>query len=96
MVLATFARVYGILTGHAVMMDRHTTFQLNRPAQFSVRPALFLALCRFTLKNATLTIVTKKFLSDLVDAAGDRGFVLPDPLPALGRHASPQLERGHN
>jgi hypothetical protein len=43
-----------------------------------------------------LTIVTKKFLSDLVDAAGGRGFVLPDPIPALGRHASSQLERGHN
>jgi glycosyltransferase involved in cell wall biosynthesis len=96
MILATIACLYGVLTGNAVIVDRHTTFLLNRPVKFSVKRAVFLALHRFTLRHATLTIVTNTFLSDLVDAAGGRGFVLPDPIPELVRHGSPQLEKGPN
>ncbi len=89
MVLAVLACVYGLVSGTRVVVDRHTTFLLNKPRTFSIRRSIFLALSRFTLRRADLTIVTNQFLADLVVAAGGRAVVLPDPIPSLVPTSTP-------
>ena len=96
MVLAALACSYGMLTGNVVVVDRHTTFLLNKPKRLSVRRTVFLALHRFTLRTASLTIVTNDYLANLVRQEGGRPIVLADPLPSLSPTAAPPLQGQRN
>lgn len=83
MFLATLACVYGMVSGVYVVVDRHTTFRLNKPHSGSFKIWGFMRLHYFTLRTADLTIVTNDFLAKLVEEVGGRPFVLPDALPTL-------------
>ncbi|CAN5541612.1 hypothetical protein BH09GEM1_BH09GEM1_01800 [soil metagenome] len=96
MILSSIACIYGLVAQATVVVDRHTTFLINKPTDFSVRRTLFLVFHRFTLRAATLTLVTNDHLAGLVRAAGGRAFVLPDPLPVLSPTALPRLEGTKN
>ncbi|WP_216499824.1 glycosyltransferase family protein [Geomonas diazotrophica] len=94
MILAAVACLYRIFTGRRVVVDRHTTFRLNRGREFSLDYLVFLLLHRFTLKHADFTIVTNTFLAQLVTDAGGRPLILPDKLPDVAPTARPELQEG--
>lgn len=81
MFLAALACLYGFISKTIVIVDRHTTFRLNKPHSGSFSIWLFMRLHYFTLKWADLTIVTNDFLAGLVKKAGGNPIVLPDVLP---------------
>ena len=89
MVLAAIACLYSIITSIPVVVDRHTTFLLSQKYQknpwlrYTPQMLIFRLLHRFTIRFANLTIVTNKFLANIVDKLGGRSFVLPDKLPQL-------------
>jgi glycosyltransferase involved in cell wall biosynthesis len=96
MILATVACVWGKIAGVPVVVDRHSTFRLDKPKSLAPRNLLFQLLHHFTLKNADLTIVTNEHLADLTRDHGGRAFVLQDPLPRLGDHPPVPLGGGFN
>jgi hypothetical protein len=77
-VMGVWARA---LLGVRLVVDRHTNFGLNQPP--SLRLRVFTALSDHTLRRADLTVVTNGPLREIVEAAGGRGFVLPDSVPSL-------------
>jgi len=81
MLLAALACIYGIISDTHIVVDRHTTFRLNKPHTGSFKIWLKMRLHYFTLKYADITIVTNDFLADLVKKSNGRPAVLPDPLP---------------
>lgn len=83
MFLAAMACLLAPLTRSIVIVDRHTTFRLNKPHTGSFSIWLFMRLHYYTLAKANLTIVTNQFLADLVEKANGNPFVLPDKLPDL-------------
>jgi len=83
MLLAALACTFGLISKTKVVVDRHTTFRLNKPHSGTIKIWLFMRLHYFTLKRADLTIVTSNFLAKLVEDAGGKAFVLPDPLPDI-------------
>jgi hypothetical protein len=92
MVLAFVAVLWGRLTRTPVVVDRHTTFQLNRAYRLSPRDATFRLLSRLTLRAADLTIVTNDYLAEIVRRHGGRPFILQDKLPSMvdsGAHWAP-------
>lgn len=91
MVLAALACVYSGLAQIPLIVDRHTTFRLNQPKTRSVSVAVFEALSSFTIRHASLTLVTNRFLAEIVEEKGGTAFILPDPIPALVRSATPEL-----
>jgi hypothetical protein len=87
MILAAIGVAWGMVTTTYVVVDRHSTFLLNRIYSLTPWLALFKSLNRFTLRFADLTIVTNAFLADLVAQGGGRPYVLPDKLPTLSAAA---------
>ena len=83
MLLSAFACIFGMISDTHIVVDRHTTFRLNKPHTGSFRIWLFMRLHYFTLKYADITIVTNDFLADLVKKSNGKPFVLPDPLPSF-------------
>lgn len=83
MFLAALACFLSPLTRSTVIVDRHTTFRLNKSHSGSFSIWLFMRLHYYTLAKAHLTIVTNQFLADLVIKAKGRPFVLPDKLPTV-------------
>jgi hypothetical protein len=83
MVLASIAVLWGILTGAFVVVDRHTTFLLNREYRVTPSLILFKLLNNFTLRYADITVVTNSFLAELVSRKGGTPFILPDKLPEI-------------
>jgi glycosyltransferase involved in cell wall biosynthesis len=81
MALAALACACKRLFGFALVVDRHSNFLLARRRRDDWKARLFLALSRYTLRNADLTLVTNGEIADRVLAAGGRPFVLPDPYP---------------
>ena len=96
MFLSALACIYGMLTSAFVIVDRHTTFRLNKPHSGSFNIWLFMRLHYFTLKWADLTIVTNDFLADLVRKAEGRAFVLPDSLPEIKPCKKVELAKSRN
>lgn len=93
MVLALLAVCFGRLTGTTVVVDRHTTFRLNRKNSLSVDYVAYLVMNRLTLSWASVTIVTNEYLAQLVRKARGFPFVLPDKVPEIGL-PSTQLAEG--
>lgn len=83
MLLATVAVLWGRLFDTKVVVDRHTTFLLNYTGPESLGIRIFRYLSRITLKHADLTIVTNRYLAELVEESGGRAAVLPDKLPSF-------------
>ncbi len=80
-ILAVGAIIARAMFGCRVVVDRHTNFMLNKPS--SLRKALFTAISRFTLRYTDLTIVTNRYLVEIVSEAGGRGQELPDRIPSI-------------
>ena len=86
MILASMVCIYGLVSDTHIVVDRHTTFRLDKD-----KPSLknfpriwvFMQLHYFTLRYADITIVTNDFLADIVTKLKGRPFVLPDALPGL-------------
>jgi len=83
MILAAFACLYKILTGTPVVVDRHTTFLLDRVYPWTFRLIIFKLFHLFTIKWADLTIVTNEFLANIVSGMNGKPYILPDPLPNI-------------
>jgi glycosyltransferase involved in cell wall biosynthesis len=83
MILAAFACICRYIFNYFLIVDRHSTFRLNKPHSGSFRIWTFMKLHYFTIKYADLTIVTNTFLSTLVKKSGGVPFVLPDKLPEI-------------
>jgi hypothetical protein len=79
-----------------VIVDRHTTFRLNKPESDSFRVKIFLFLHKYTIKHADLTIVTNNFLAEKVESLGGKSFVLPDKVPTFNKLEKVQLKGKHN
>jgi glycosyltransferase involved in cell wall biosynthesis len=83
MILAGFACFCKKLFNIFLIVDRHSTFRLNKPHSGSLRTWLFMKVHFFTLKNADITIVTNNHLSGIVKKSGGNPFILPDKLPSF-------------
>ncbi len=83
MILAAIACTYGIIFRTTVVVDRHTTFQLNKKVRLTPRNILFRLLHRYTIRFSSLTIVTNNYLADIVNSLKGTAFVLPDKLPLM-------------
>jgi glycosyltransferase involved in cell wall biosynthesis len=96
MVLATLACIYGFFKKIPLVVDRHTTFLLNKKRRNTPRLIMFKLLHRFTIRFADLTIVTNDFLANLIRQLKGKPFVLPDMIPKLMQTGTTQLKGRHN
>ncbi len=92
MILAALACIIKKLSGIPVIVDRHTTFRLGKEKGGSLRVWFFMRLHYFTLRSADLTIVTNRYLADLVEEAHGKTTILPDKLPEFGSVTPIQLK----
>ncbi|MFW6101738.1 MAG: hypothetical protein ACOC90_10160, partial [Bacteroidota bacterium] len=92
MILAATACIFKFISKQAVIIDRHTTFRLNKQRTVSLDWMVFDLLNNFTIKHADLTIVTNEYLAGVVRDMGGRPYVLPDKLPDLKKSRTIQLE----
>ena len=83
MVLAALACLLRKPLGYSLVVDRHSNFGFLAGGKPGLKRRLSDLLSDFTLKRADLTLVTNAELRERVEAAGGRGFVLPDPFPDL-------------
>jgi len=83
MILATVACMYKIISKKKLIVDRHSTFFLDDTKKYSIRSIIFRMLHKFTIKYADLTIVTNKYLANIVEKMDGKAFVLPDKLPEM-------------
>ena len=83
MILTTIACIYKIIKGNILIVDRHTTFLLNKRFKYTPTLLLFIILHKLTIRIADLTIVTNEFLASIVIKLKGNPFVLPDKLPTL-------------
>jgi glycosyltransferase involved in cell wall biosynthesis len=90
MVLAVLVCLLKPLFRYRLIVDRHTTFLFDAPQPLSWSDRLYERASEFTLRVADLTIVTNRFLHDLVEGHGGSAFVLPDKFPVL--NGSPPTE----
>lgn len=96
MILAAMACIYKMLTGKPVVVDRHTTFRLNKKDTFTPYNIAHKIFNYFTLNKADLTIVTNAFLAQLVKNIGGNPFILPDMMPMLKEKESIQFNKKYN
>jgi glycosyltransferase involved in cell wall biosynthesis len=96
MILATVACIYRSLKNIRVVVDRHTTFRLNKKNTITPRVILFKLLHRFTVRYADFTIVTNDFLADIVRRLEGKPFILPDMIPSLLHTETVPLNGRHN
>lgn len=93
MVLAAFACICRMIMKIPLVVDRHTTFLLNKKDWNIIKIFIFRTLHRFTIKHADITIVTNNFLANLVEELGGKPFVLPDMIPEL-RYTQHEVLKG--
>ncbi|MEO6095366.1 MAG: hypothetical protein ABIW76_06720 [Fibrobacteria bacterium] len=82
MILATLACLLKPVLGYLLVVDRHTAYMDARSGG-PPKQRLMRALSIFTLRHASLTIVTNAQLLRKVKLCGGRGAILPDPSPEL-------------
>jgi Glycosyl transferase 4-like domain len=93
MVLAAVACLLKRIFGYRLVVDRHSNFSHLFAKRAGLKRWLSDRLSGFTLRHADLTIVTNGELLAYVEAAGARGFVLPDPIPELSSLESAASQR---
>ena len=96
MVLATVACIYKTISKKRVIVDRHTTFRLDKKNNYGLENLIFRMLHYFTIRKADLTIVTNSFLANIVKQMGGKAYVLPDKLPDLLQTENIKLNNGFN
>ncbi|WP_214169514.1 glycosyltransferase [Citrifermentans pelophilum] len=96
MLLAFIACLYRLVSHNIVIVDRHTTFRINKEPKLSVDHFMFKFFHWFTIRFADLTMVTNKYLAELVENKGGIPFVLPDKLPEIKPTEQLQLKEGFN
>lgn len=82
-ILALFLSLLRNLFKYKLIVDRHSNFKLSKLNEKRLKWKVFHKISKYTIKMADLTIVTNKFLMDLVNDWGGRAFVLEDKLPSL-------------
>ena len=85
MVLATIVVLWSKVSNAVAIVDRHTTFLLNRRNRLTPWLVVFRLMHWFTLRYANITIVTNEHLAQLVREQRGNPVVLPDRLPTLAR-----------
>lgn len=92
MVLAALTCACKRLLGFSLVVDRHSNFLLSPGAAKGAKGArgiwgwkrrVFLALSRYSIRNADITIVTNPEIAARVERDSGRPFILPDPYPDL-------------
>ena len=83
MILATLACIIRSVSNTVLIIDRHSNFLFSRPTKNKFYKKLFRILSNLTIKRADLTIVTNKFIANIVCDNGGKPFILPDKLPTL-------------
>lgn len=84
MVLAALACLLKRTLGYTLVVDRHSNFGFLAPSgKAGLKRRLSDLLSGYTLRHADLTVVTNQELRAIVEEAGGRAFVLPDPFPEL-------------
>lgn len=86
MLLAALACACKRLLGFSLVVDRHSNFLLSPGAAKGIKGwkrRLFLALSRYSIRNADITIVTNPEIAARVAGEAGRPFILPDPYPDL-------------
>jgi glycosyltransferase involved in cell wall biosynthesis len=86
MVLAALACACKRALGFSLVVDRHSNFLLSPRAAKGAKGwkrRLFLALSRYSIRNADITIVTNPEIAARVARESGRPFILPDPYPDL-------------
>lgn len=82
-ILAALAALLKLAWGFPLVVDRHTNFRIGKSISFDPR-IWFVILCsEFSIRVADLTIVTNRYLKEIVESKGGKGFVLPDKVPSL-------------
>ena len=83
MILAALACVCKYIFRYFLVVDRHTTFLLDRDYKNTSWVFVFKLLSRLTIQYADITIVTNSLLADMVKGFGGTPAILPDPIPKL-------------
>lgn len=87
-VLAFYATLLRPVACYRLIVDAHN--EAVEPHNYPNR--IVRGIARFILRHADFTIVTNKYLAQLVEAAGGRALVLPDRLPQV----PPGIIRAHD
>lgn len=85
-VLAALACACKRVLGFSLVVDRHSNFLLSaRPGSgpSGWKRRIFMALSRYSIRNADVTIVTNPEIAERVARESGRPFILPDPYPDL-------------
>lgn len=96
MILASLCSIYRIISKTPLVVDRHTTFLLNKPVMYDIKTIVFKFLHRLTIRIADITIVTTNHLASIVSKLKGRSIVLPDKLPILMKTKDITLAGKHN
>lgn len=80
-VLAFIACCSKIFFNYILVVDRHSNFKFHKNTGIVWR--VFHFLSRFTVGHADITIVTNRYLADIIDNWGGNSYVLPDKIPEL-------------
>jgi len=96
MILATVVCLCKIFIKFFLVVDRHTTFLLNKKELSLLKVFIFKLLHSFTIKYADITIVTNSFLADLVTELKGNPYVLPDMIPDLSSTQKKNLKGRFN
>jgi len=95
MVLAVLACIFKLIFRYFLVVDRHTTFLLDKNYKNIPWVLLFKFLSRFTVRYADITIVTNRQLADMVKKLGGAPYILPDMVPFLSESGRIELKGKH-
>jgi glycosyltransferase involved in cell wall biosynthesis len=101
MILAALTCFLKMFFNYKIIVDRHSTFRIGKSYKNKIDTNrlykyVYDALNNYTLNRADLTIVTNKYLADVVVDYGGRSFVLPDKIPELVQTSSIELKGRDN
>lgn len=88
MVLATLATLLKFFLNYTLVVDRHSSFRVGKQYKNKIDNNFFLrnlnrVMNKFTVKYADTTIITNRYLAELVSDLGGNPFILPDKVPSL-------------
>lgn len=98
-VLAALVCLLRRLFNFMVIVDRHSNFIFSESdarhySKWSILFANFMS--NYSIRNANLTIVTNKYIKNIIENIGGRGFVLQDKLPELTFGREKKLKGKYN
>lgn len=80
-ILASLICVFKGIFHYNAIIDRHSNFKFHKTRGLKWR--IFHIISKYSVRKADLTLVTNRYLADLVKSWGGRSFVLQDKLPEL-------------